>query len=275
MSSSEIELSDGTIMPQIGYGLGGVKAEVATRLVSAAIEAGYRLIDDAVIYENEAEVGHALVRAEVPREELFITTKVWPDMYGREQVLTSFEESLQRLQLETVDLYMLHWPAPALDLYVESWQALIELHQQGRARAIGVSNFYPDQLLRLGDETGVMPVINQIELHPYYQRREEVRFHEENGITTECWSPLGRSTSLEDPVIVEIAERHEVTPAQVVLRWQMDCGRVVIPRSRNEERLAQNLDLDDIVLSHEDHEAITGLDKGAAGTLGPAPEIAR
>lgn len=274
MFSGEIELSDGTIMPQIGYGLGGVKPEVATGLVASAIEAGYRLIDTATIYENEAEVGDALTRCDVPRDELFITTKVWPNMYGRDQVLTSFEESLQRLRLEEVDLYLLHWPAPALDLYVESWQALIELHQQGRARAIGVSNFHPDQLLRLGDETGMMPILNQIELHPYYQRREEVRFHEENGITTECWSPLGRSKSLEDPVIMGIAEKHEVSPAQIVLRWQLDCGRIVIPRSRSEVRMVENLDVDDIELSHEDHDLMAGLDQGAAGTLGPAPAIA-
>lgn len=270
-----IELRNGITMPQIGYGLGGVKAEVATDLVSAAINAGYRLIDNAVIYGNETEVGVALAQTDVARDELFITTKVWPDRYGYDNVLASFDESRARLQLETIDLYLLHWPAPALDLYVDSWRALIELHKQGRVRAIGVSNFYPDQLQRLADETGVMPVLNQIELHPYNQRHDERRFHAKHNITTECWSPLGRSTCLEDPVIVEIAAKYNRRPAQIVLRWSMDQGLIVIPRSRSHERMQQNIDSDGFTLDADDHERLLALDKGPAGQLGPPPEIAR
>lgn len=270
----KVALADGNSIPALGLGVAGIPIDATAEMTGVAIDAGYRLIDTAVIYKNEAEVGQALAATTTPRDDLFITTKVWPDRYGFDEVKASFEESMARLGLERLDMLMLHWPAPAMDLYVESWRALIELQQAGRVDSIGVSNFFPTQLQRLADETSVMPAVNQLELHPYTQRLEEQAFHAANNIITECWSPLGRSRCLDDPAIVAIAEKHERTSAQVVLRWHVEAGRIAIPRSKTPERIRQNLDIA-FSLDAEDHAAMATLDQGLAGKLGPDPEIAR
>lgn len=269
-----IELAGGVQIPQIGLGVAGIQPENTARMVVSAVEAGYRLIDTATIYKNEAEVGDGIAAGGVPREALCITTKVWPDMYGYDRVKASFELSLASMRLKTLDIFMLHWPSPAMDLYVESWQAIVDLQAEGRVKSIGVSNFFPEQLQKLKDETGVMPAINQLELHPYSQRKREVAFHAENGIATECWSPLGRSRCLEDPVLLGIASKHGCTTAQVVLRWHYEASRVAIPRSNSPERVRENLDILGFSLDVEDHSAIASLDKGLDGKLGPDPEIA-
>lgn len=273
MSASTIRLSDGRQIPRIGYGLGGIKPEATTELVASAISAGYRLFDTAVIYNNERALGEAIARTRVPRSQLFITTKCWPDRFGADEVTASFNESLSRLGLDFVDLYLLHWPAPDSDLYVDSWNALIELREQGRVKSIGVSNFYPGQIERLAGETGVMPVVNQIELHPYFQRVAERDFHLNNAITTECWSPLGRRQCFEDPVVLSVAKKHGCTAAQVILRFLLDQNLVVIPRSRDPQRLAANFDVHEIVLAPEDRQHLTALDKGLDGKLNPDPDF--
>lgn len=269
-----IRLADGNSIPTLGLGVAGIPVNATAEMTGVAIDAGYRLIDTAVIYKTEAEVGQALAASQTPRDDLFITTKVWPDCYGFDQVMTSFDESMAQLGLEMLDMYMLHWPAPTMDKYVESWRALIELQQAGRVRSIGVSNFLPDQLQRLADETGVMPVINQIELHPYSQRTIEQAFHEKHNIITESYSPLGRRQCFDDPVLTSIANKYGRTTAQVMLRWHIDAGRVAIPRSSSPERIRGNLDVA-FALDDADHIAIAGLDKGFAGKLDHDPEFAR
>lgn len=269
-----VTLADGNEIPALGFGVAGIPVEATVEMTGVALNAGCRLIDTAVIYENEAEVGHALAASNIPRGDLFITTKVWPDRFGFDDVKASFEESMVRLGLEYLDLFMLHWPAPAMDKYVDSWRALIELQRAGQVRSIGVSNFLPDQLQRLADETGVMPVINQIELHPYSQRSHEQIFHKKHNIITESYSPLGRRQCFDDPVLNSIAKKHGRTTAQVMLRWHIDAGRVAIPRSTSPERIRGNLDIE-FVLDGADHAAISGLDKGFAGKLDHDPEFAR
>ncbi|MBL4806533.1 MAG: aldo/keto reductase [Rhodobacteraceae bacterium] len=270
-----MKLADGNDIPPVGLGVAGIPVDLTTSATLAAINAGYRLIDTAVIYHNEAEVGAALAKTNVPRDDLFIATKVWPDRYGYDAVNASFRESMTRLGLDRLDLYMLHWPAPMLDKYVESWRALIDLQRDGWVTSIGVSNFFPAQLQRLADETGVMPVVNQIELHPYSQRLDEQAFHAKNNIATQCWSPLGRSRCLDDPVINAIATKHVRTPAQVVLRWHFEAGRIAIPRSKSPDRIQQNFDIFGFALDADDRSQIAALNKGLDGQLGPDPEIAR
>ena len=266
--SKLIEFLDGQKIPQLGFGVAGILPENTQAMVKAALDAGYRMIDNASIYKNEVEVGRALAQSSVAAADIFITSKVWPLDYGFDNVIKACHKSLGDLQREQFDLYLLHWPVPSLGLYVESWKALIELQKRGLVKSIGVSNFYPDLLQKLMDETGVVPVINQIELHPYYQRRGEKKFHDAHDIVTQCWSPLGRATCLEDEVLVGIAEKHGKTPAQIVLRWQIEQGNVVIPRSRNVGRMQQNFDVFGFDLNDEDKQRITGLDKELGGRLG-------
>uniref|UniRef100_A0A2A4ZAP8 Oxidoreductase n=1 Tax=OCS116 cluster bacterium TaxID=2030921 RepID=A0A2A4ZAP8_9PROT len=267
--SGLIEFSDRQEMPQLGFGVAGILSENTQDMVKAALDAGYRMIDNASIYKNEVEVGRALAQSAVAADDIFITSKVWPLDYGFDNVIKACHKSLADLQRKQFNLYLLHWPAPSLGLYVESWKALIELKKLGLVKSIGVSNFYPNQLQELIDETGVVPVINQIELHPYYQRRDEKKFHNAHNIVTECWSPLGRATCLEDDVLVGIAQKHGKTPAQIVLRWQIEQGNVIIPRSRNVGRMQQNFDVFGFALHDEDKAKIVGLDKGLDGRLGP------
>lgn len=265
--SQLIEFSDGHKIPQIGFGVAGILPENTQKMVEAALDAGYKMVDNASIYKNEIEVGKALATSGIA-DEIFITSKVWPEDYGFDNVIAACKKSLADLQREQFDLYLLHWPAPSLGLYVESWKALIELQKQGLVKSIGVSNFYPHQIEELIEATGVAPVLNQIELHPYYQRCAERQFHDAHGIATQCWSPLGRATCLKDPILLNIAKKFGKTPAQIVLNWQLCRGNIVIPRSRNVERMKQNIDIYGFNLDDADNHQMQTLDKGLGGRLG-------
>jgi 2,5-diketo-D-gluconate reductase A len=265
-----ITLDTGAAMPQLGFGVFKVSPQETVAAVSTALEAGYRSIDTAAIYGNEGQVGQALADSGLPREQLFVTTKLWNDRQGPDEVPRAFDESLGRLGLDYVDLYLIHWPAPAADRYVEAWRALEQLHADGRARAIGVSNFQPAHLQRLLDETGTVPALNQVELHPELQQAELRRFHAEHGIVTEAWGPLARGAALSDPTIAELAERYGKTPAQVVLRWHLDLGNVAIPKSVTPARIEENFDVFDFSLDDAAMAAIERLDAGAR--TGPDPD---
>ena len=219
-------------IPSIGFGVWQVPDDEVEAAVTTALEAGYRHVDTARLYGNEEGVGRALAASDVPREDVFVTTKVWNDDHGRDATLAAFDASLQRLGLDVLDLFLIHWPAPGQDRYVETWQALRELRDEGRVRAIGVCNFHAPHLQRLLDETGEAPSINQVELHPYLQQAPLREFHAEHGIVTESWSPLASGKRvLDDPVIGRIAQQHGATPAQVVIAWHLALGLVVLPKS--------------------------------------------
>jgi len=258
-------------IPQLGFGVWQVPDADVTDAVTTALEVGYRSIDTAAAYENEDGVGRALARTDVPREEIFLTTKVWNDQQGYDATLRAFDASAKRLGQEVVDLYLIHWPVPAKDAYVDTWRALLELRTQGRIRAAGVCNFQPAHLQRLLDETGELPALNQIELHPRLQQRELRAFHAQHGIVTEDWSPLASGGALlQDPVITGIAQRLSRTPAQVVLRWHVQLGHVVIPKSVTPSRIAENFQIFDFELESEDLAAIEGMDRGER--TGPDPD---
>ncbi|VTR76266.1 aldo/keto reductase [Cellulomonas hominis] len=267
-----VPLRDGTSIPQVGFGVFKVDDAGAEAAVGHALAAGYRLVDTAKLYGNEAGVGRAVRASGLPRDEVYVTTKLWNDDQGRDRTLAAFEASVARLDLGVPDLYLIHWPFPGQDLYSETWRTLVELRDAGRVRSVGVSNFTPAHLRRVIDDSGEVPVLNQVELHPYLQQRELRAFHAEHGIATEAWSPLGRDTGLlDDPVIVDVARAHGVTPAQAVLRWHLDLGTVVIPKSVTPERIRANLDVLGFSLTAEDHERIAGLDRG--GRIGPDPDV--
>jgi 2,5-diketo-D-gluconate reductase A len=248
-----------------------VPPEDTAENVRAALELGYRHVDTARLYRNEVQTGEGIRASGLDRAEIFVTTKCWNDDHGFDEAQAACANSLERLGLDQVDLYLIHWPAPAQDRYAETWKALIELQKAGKARAIGVSNFKAPHLARIVDETGVTPAVNQIELHPYLQQAELRREHAERGIVTEAWSPLAQGQVLEDPVIGEIAERHGKTHAQVVIRWHIQLGNVVFPKSMSAQRLAENADVFDFELSPEDMAAIERLDRG--GRVGPDPDV--
>jgi 2,5-diketo-D-gluconate reductase A len=251
-------------MPQLGFGVWQVPDDEASEAVQTALASGYRSIDTAAIYGNEDGVGAALAATDVPREEIFLTTKVWNKDQGRDATLAAMETSLGKLGLDQVDLYLIHWPTPQRDRYVETWKALLELRDAGKARAVGVCNFEPEHLQRLLDETGELPAINQVELHPRLQQRELRAFHAEHDIRTEAWSPLGQGGDvLAEPAIVKIADRVGKSPAQVILRWHLQLGNVVIPKSVTPSRIAENFDVFDFGLTDEDLAAIEALDSGA------------
>lgn len=265
-----ISLAGGVTIPQVGYGVYQVPPAETARLVETALQAGYRHIDTAKLYDNETGVGAALAASAVPREDVFVTTKVWNTEQGREATLRSFDASMSRLGLEQLDLFLIHWPAPRQDLYVETWRTLVQLREEGRVRAVGVSNFEEEHLRRIIAETGVTPAVNQIELHPYLTQQHLRELHAELGIVTEAWSPLGQGHGqLDDPVVRAVAARVQRTPAQVVLRWHLQLGVVVIPKSATPSRIAENLALTDFVLSDEDMAAISGLERD--GRHGPHP----
>jgi 2,5-diketo-D-gluconate reductase A len=273
-SVPHVSLSAGSTtidIPQLGFGVWQVPDADVTDAVTTALEVGYRSIDTAAAYENEDGVGRALARTDVPREEIFLTTKVWNDQQGYDATLRAFDASAKRLGQEVVDLYLIHWPVPAKEAYVDTWRALLELRSQGRIRAAGVCNFQPAHLQRLLDETGELPALNQIELHPRLQQRELRAFHAQHGIVTEDWSPLASGGDLlEDPVITGIAQRLSRTPAQVVLRWHVQLGHVVIPKSVTPSRIAENFQIFDFELEPGDLAAIEGMDRGER--TGPDPD---
>ncbi|RAJ91325.1 diketogulonate reductase-like aldo/keto reductase [Streptomyces sp. PsTaAH-137] len=265
-----IILNNGVEMPQLGFGVWQVPDDEAERAVATALQAGYRSIDTAAIYGNEEGTGKAIAASGVPREELFVTTKLWNADQGHDATLRAFDQSLDKLGLDYVDLYLIHWPLPSKDLYVDTYKAFEKIYADGRAKAIGVSNFLPEHLDRLTAETSVIPAVNQIELHPHLQQRVSRERHAELGIATEAWSPLGQGKGLlEVPAIVAIAQKHGRTPAQVVLRWHIQLGNVVIPKSVTPSRIAENIDVFGFELDTEDLGAISALNEDRR--LGPNP----
>lgn len=257
-------------IPQLGFGVWQVPEDRVADAVTTALQTGYRSIDTAAAYGNEEGVGQALADSDVNRSDIFVTTKLWNTDQGREQTFAAFDTSMSKLGLDILDLYLIHWPVPAKDAYVDSWRAMQELREQGRIKAIGVCNFRIEDLKRLRDETGEFPAINQIELHPYLQQAELRDFHEANGILTEAWSPLASGGDvLADEVIGRIAEKHGVTPAQAILRWQTQIGNVVIPKSVTPSRIQENFDIFGFELDGDDLREIAALDRGQR--TGPDP----
>src|SRR6478752_566472 len=263
-----VALNDGRSIPQLGFGVWRVPNEEASSIVQEAIKTGYRLIDTAAIYQNEEGVGLAIEAASVPRSELFVTTKLWNSEQGHDSTLRAFDESLRKLRLDFVDLYLIHWPMPKSDLYLDTWRALIKLRQDGRVKSIGVSNFTIPTLRRIIDETGVVPVLNQVELHPRFQQRALRDFHAAHAIATESWSPLGRG-AINNEVIRSIASKHGMTPAQVILRWHLQNGLVVIPKSATPSRIRENFDVFRFSLDNDDMTALGKLDdeQGASARI--------
>ncbi|NBE52290.1 aldo/keto reductase [Streptomyces boluensis] len=265
-----ITLNNGVAMPQLGFGVWQVPDDEAERAVGTALEAGYRSIDTAAVYGNEEGTGKALAASGIARDELFVTTKLWNSDQGHDATLRAFDESVAKLGLDYVDLYLIHWPLPSRDTYVDTYRAFEKLYADGRVKAIGVSNFLPEHLRRLIGETSVVPAVNQIELHPQLQQAESRAEHARHGIVTEDWSPLGQGKGLLDvPTIVAIARKHGKSPAQVVLRWHLQLGNVVIPKSVTPSRIAENIDVFGFELDDEDLGAIAALDEGKR--LGPDP----
>ena len=263
-------LNDGVEIPQLGFGVFQVPPDETVEAVTRAFDAGYRHIDTAAAYVNEAEVGQAFRASGLDRDEVFITTKCFNDDQGYERAKNAFRASLDRLELEFVDLYLIHWPVPSQDLYVDTWKAFIELRDDGLIRSIGVSNFQPTHLRRVIDETGVTPSLNQVELHPRLQQAGLRREHQELGIATEAWSPLAQGDVLDDPAVTRIAEAHGKTPGQAVIRWHLELGNVVIPKSVTPERIEQNFDVFDFALDEAEMARIEELDAGER--IGPDPD---
>ena len=265
-----LEIRGAAPIPQLGYGVFKVDPDIAADVSAQALAAGYRHIDTAKIYGNEEGVGRAIAESGIPREELFVTTKLWDDAHAFDDAIAACEASLERLGLDYVDLYLIHWAVPSQGQHVEAWKALIALQERGLVRAIGVSNFPAQQLAEVIEDTGVVPAIHQIELHPYFQQRELRAIHAEHGILTEAWGPLGQGKSdlLENPAVTAIAEAHGATPAQVVLAWHLAHGIVTIPKSVTPSRIVENLAAVELTLTADEVAAIDALDRadGRGGT---------
>ena len=266
-----LTMNDGLSIPQLGFGVFQIPQDDTETAVTTAIEAGYRLIDTAQGYQNEEGVGAAVAASAIPLNELFITTKLTNGEHGYDNALRAFDGSMGKLGVDVLDLFLIHWPTPKFDLYVETWRAFERIQAEGRVRSIGVSNFGIEQFERLFAETDVVPAVNQIELHPQFPQDELRAFHAEHGILTESWGPLGQGKGLlETPQITEVARKVERTPAQVVLRWHLQLGNVVIPKSVTPARIRENLEVFDFELDEADMAAIAQVDNGTR--LGPDPQ---
>lgn len=274
VNHNTVSFHDGRTAPQLGVGVWQIEDEATASVIESALKIGYRSIDTAAIYGNEAGVGQGVARSGVPREELFIATKLWNDRHGHDSTRTAFLESLDKLALDYVDLYLIHWPVPMAGMFVDAWETMIQLRDEGLAKSIGVCNFNIDHLQTLLDKTGVMPVVNQIELHPRFQQAELRDFHAEHDIITEAWSPLGRGRVWDDPTLTAIAEKHGRSLAQVMIRWHMQLGNMVIPKSVDPARLEENFRVFDFELDDDDMAQIARLDR-ADGRYGPDPEVFR
>ena len=265
-------LSDGTLLPDIGFGTYPLRGDAGTDAVLSALDAGYRLLDTAVNYGNEDAVGRAVARTDVPRDEIVVTTKVPGRDHGFDETLASFDRSAAALGLEVVDLYLIHWPNPSVDRYVDTFRAMVRLQEEGRVRSVGVSNFTPELLTRVADATGAMPAVNQVEMHPFFPQTELRAFHAEHGVVTEAWSPLGKAAPVKEAGPVAGAARaHGVTPAQVVLRWHLQLGSVPIPKSADPGRQRENLDLGGFALTDAEVAAITALGRPDGRLFGGDP----
>ncbi|MFP3467484.1 aldo/keto reductase [Leifsonia sp. SIMBA_070] len=261
-SIPQLTLNDGNRIPQLGFGVYKIPEAETADAVLTALEAGYRHIDTAAFYANERGVGDGVRRSGLDRSEVFVTSKVWWTDNGYESTLRSFDASLERLGFDTVDLFLIHWPAPQSDRYVETWRALERVREEGRARSIGVANFHTHHLDRLAAETDTVPAVNQVELHPWLPQQRVRQYDAAHGIVTEAWSPLARGRILGDPTLDRLAAKHAVTPAQVVIRWQLQLGNVVIPKSTSPERIRSNLDVFGFELDGDDLAAIAALESG-------------
>jgi 2,5-diketo-D-gluconate reductase A len=269
MASPSIKLNDGNSIPQVGLGVFQTPPEETEQAVATALDAGYRHIDTASIYGNEAETGRAIARSGVPRDDVFITTKLWNADQGYDSTLAAFDASLHRLGVERLDLYLIHWPMPAKNTFVDTFKAFAHLHDQGRVSSIGVSNFEPEHLQILVDATGIVPAVNQIELNPRLPQEELRKVHAQMGIATEAWAPLGQGALLTDPTVMTVADAHGKTPAQVLIRWHIQLGNIVIPKSVTPERIVSNFDVFGFELSEQDMADISSLGDGTR--LGPDP----
>jgi 2,5-diketo-D-gluconate reductase A len=269
-----ISLNDGNSIPQLGLGVWQVPAEITARVVSDAIQVGYRAIDTAEGYQNEEGVGEAIRRAGVPRSELFITSKLRNGGHARDLALKSFDETMRKLGLDQIDMFLIHWPVPSQDKYVEAWKTMVELQRQGRIKSIGVSNFNPDHIERIVGETGVVPVVDQIELHPEFQQRDKRDFMAKHKVQIESWSPLGSGRSLDNSTIRQIGAKYRKSVAQTIIRWQLQEGIIVIPKTTHKERMQENFDVFDFELSADDLEQIRALDKPQSGRVGSNPATA-
>ncbi len=264
-----LALHDGIEIPQLGFGVFQIPPEDTQAAVEAALEIGYRHIDTAAAYRNEAGVGAALAASGLPREDVFVTTKLWNSQQGHDSTLAAFEGSLARLGLDHVDLYLIHWPVPSEDRFVDTWRAFERIYEEEAARTIGVSNFRVEDLERLGVETDTRPTVNQVELHPGLQQADLRAWHADHNVATEAWSPLAQGALLDDETIVGIADQHDRTPAQTILRWHLQLGNVVIPKSVSPERMRENMEVFDFELNDEEMAEFARLDRGER--IGPDP----
>jgi len=275
MTVPQLELNDGHTIPQLGFGVFKVDPDEAERVVSDALEVGYRHIDTAAVYGNEVGVGRAIEKSGIPREELFITTKLWNSDQGTQSAHDAIDLSLEKLGLDYVDLYLIHWPRPDLDRYVETWLAMEHMREQGKTRSIGVSNFHRAHLERVIAESGTVPAVDQVELHPAFQQRELRAFSEPLGIRTESWGPLGQGKYdlFAEKAVQDAADAHDVSPAQVVIRWHLQHGIIVFPKTTSRERMATNFAVFGFELTEAEMAAIDALDRGQR--IGADPDVAR
>jgi 2,5-diketo-D-gluconate reductase A len=269
MAAPSITLNDGNSIPALGFGVFQIPPEDAERAVGAALQAGYRHIDTAAAYHNERETGRAVAASGIPRDQLYVVTKLWNADQGYDSTLKAFDASMDRLGLDYLDLYLIHWPLPDRHLFVDTFKAFAQLREQGRIRSIGVSNFEAEHLHAVIDGTGIVPAVNQVELHPQLPQTRLRELHAELGVVTEAWGPLGQGSLLNHPTITAVAEGRGRTPAQVLIRWHLQLGNIVIPKSVHPERIVSNFDVFDFELSEDEIASISSLDDGTR--LGPDP----